>query len=150
MWIVNGTTRKGGSTPEEASIITARSRPVSAARYSVWPGKPKPAAVSTDLWIGAVTIAAALPLRHASTARAIAPVTALAFAGEGWPGSARTAPPISTIAASSPRGSTLANAAAFRKTSVLPISSIGRPRTDPLSCDQALTATSGPMPEGSP
>ena len=73
-----------------ASIITARRAPVRWARNSVWPGKAKPAAFSTDLWIGAVTMAAASPSRQACTAISMASVTAAALAALGLPGTAVT------------------------------------------------------------
>ncbi len=84
MWMVSGTTRNWS----DASIITARRAPVRCARNSVWPGKAKPAAFSTALWMGAVTIAAASPFRHLATAISIASVTAGALAGSGLPGAA--------------------------------------------------------------
>ena len=62
MWMVSGTTRNVSL----ASIITARRAPVRWARNSVWPGKAKPAAFSTALWMGAVTSAAASPSRQAA------------------------------------------------------------------------------------
>ena len=64
-WVVTRATR----SPPPASIITTRSQPVRAARYSVWPENAMPASQITPLCTGAVTIAANSPATQPSIAR---------------------------------------------------------------------------------
>ena len=85
-WIVTGTTRSSA----QASIITgvARRRPARRdTRCGRDGGSRRDRALS--LLIGLVTSAAARPPRTSATAASIAPITAGASAGSGWPGSAR-------------------------------------------------------------
>ncbi|CAI8186351.1 MAG: Uncharacterised protein [SAR116 cluster bacterium] len=55
-------------------------------RNSVWPGCSKPASISTDLWIGLVTIALARPCCANSAASRMASITAGAFLVSVMPG----------------------------------------------------------------
>ena len=78
--MVTGTTRSAGA----ASIITGSGAPQRWARYSVWPGKAKPApCLSTALLIGLVQTASASPLRASATARAMISTTARGVARVG-------------------------------------------------------------------
>ena len=83
IWMVTGTT----FSPSPISIITASeaSRPASAARNSVWPGKPKPALAKVALLIGFVTTALAAPLRTKATDLSIDCWTIAALAEFGRP-----------------------------------------------------------------
>src|SRR6266581_5512345 len=110
--------------------------------------------------MGAVTSAAASRVRQACAPRSIAAVTWAAVATEGrpaWfkrpvasPESSPESSPVSMMASPSPGISTPQRAAASRNSSVLPIKCKGRPAIRPASAAQALTAISGPMPDGSP
>src|SRR6266567_5726025 len=106
--------------------------------------------------MGAVTSAAASPVRQACTPRSIAAVTSPAVATEGRPAwlerpvSSPESSPVSIIASPSPGISTPQRAAASRNSSVLPIKCKERPAIWPARAAQALTAISGPMPDGSP
>ena len=85
-WTVTGTTRSAGA----ASIITGSGAPDRCARYSVWPGKAKPApSFSARLLIGLVQSASARPSRANATPRAMISTTAGALAGSGRPGGGR-------------------------------------------------------------
>src|SRR5262245_29805823 len=100
--------------------------------------------------MGAVTSAAASPLTQAATPRSIAEVTAIAFVAAGLPGETLILCPVSMIALSGIATLIPARVAASRKTSPLPMSRNRRPSICPERADHALTATSGPMPAGSP
>src|SRR5258706_12926390 len=135
IWMVSGTTRNLSL----ASIITARRAPVRWARNSVWPGKAKPAPFSTALWMGAVTSAAASPARHDATAISIVSVTAAALALSGLPGMAVTL----VLVGISAHG-------CAEKIPASPTSFSGWVPTLPTKCAKAASATSGPIPDGSP
>src|SRR3954471_6057628 len=130
---VSGTTFKTSL----ASIITARLAPVRLWRNSVWPGWGKPASIKTALWTGAVTIAAASPARQALAAISIASITAAALTGSSAPGW--------TVARVGIRASWTAP-----KTPASPTSFKGWLPMRPSSAANAASATSGPMPAGSP
>ncbi len=143
-WIVTGTTRRLGP----ASIITSRPGwPHSAARYSVWPGWAKPAAFSTDLAIGLVTIPSTAPARASRTAASMLPMMAGALAGSGRPAPAATD---SCVAAStgSRSGNTRRASASEPTVASGPINTKRSPEC--RSRRQAASVISGPMPEGSP
>ena len=83
--MVAGTTRRAG----QASIITTRLTPASAARNSVWPGKAKPApSFSAFLLIGAVQMAEASPAMTSRDGALDDRDHPGRIAGSGWPGTA--------------------------------------------------------------
>src|SRR6476646_5878646 len=102
--------------------------------------------------MGAVTSAAASPVRQACTPRSIAAVTWAALATEGRPAlfERPVSMPVSVMASASPGMWTPQRAAASRNSPAFPIKCKERPAILPASAAQALTAISGPMPDGSP
>src|SRR5512146_564272 len=100
--------------------------------------------------IGAVTRAAALPFTQARTLASIAAMTPGAFFTSARPGSGTAVCPVSMTASCNSRVPMFESSAARANTSALPTRRIERPSIVPPSADHALTAISGPMPEGSP
>jgi hypothetical protein len=151
MWIVTGTTRRAS----QASIITTRPTPARSARNSVWPGKAKPAPSSSAfLWIGKVVRAEAAPDWTNATPRAMAEITDLAFSGRGVAGRAgpskawaKTGNPERAASGASSGVSISDMAVPWGRCAGSPIQKNGS--VSPKAC-QHFTASSGPIPAGSP
>ncbi len=155
-WIVTRATR----SRSPASIITTSAPPHRWARNSVWPGNGTPAAFSPSFVIGQVTIAAAFPERTSCAADRIYPAIATEPGREGrpngtWPGSREergaTAIRPGPVASPSPTKArdTPVTRAARRRIAGSPYTT-GRHREKSSSRAWARTATSGPIPAGSP
>ena len=151
MWMVTGTTRR----LSQDSIMTTGRSPARWARYSVWPGKAKPApSCSAFLWIGPVQMAAAWPRRVRSTARAMTSITPWALRGSGWPGVVGAGKAWGRTG-SRRAGVVSASDASFRMRMAVPGgrwpgSPSQKKATVSPNAARAATASSGPRPAGSP